>query len=151
MGRDMRYNISKTPPIKPQWGHSWMSWKLWEMCFSFDIFDSTLCNTAELFIPQTLHNLFRSIICCLELKHCFWHRGPTVYSSSANPNYSIFRILKKKSGTLNIKDPISLFKDTRHLLLCSHKHAASEKQMKSSLQKQHAVQRNTSVRSHAVS
>lgn len=92
----MRYIISKTPPIKPEWGHSWMSWKLWEMRYSFDIFDSTLCNTAELFISQMLHNFFRSIICCFELKHCFWHRGPTVYSSSANPNYSIFRILKKK-------------------------------------------------------
>lgn len=69
----------------------------------------------------------------------------------SKPKLQYFQNIEKKSGTLNIKDPISLFKNTRHLLLCSHKHAVSEKQMKSSLQKQHAVQRNTSVKRHAVS
>lgn len=52
------------------------------------------------------------------------------------PNYSIFppkKWKKEKSGAPNIKDPISLFKDTRHLLLCSHKHAVSQKQMESSI------------------
>lgn len=38
----------------------------------------------------------------------------------------------KKNSTLNIKDPISLFKDTWRLLLSSHKHAVSQKQIESS-------------------
>lgn len=38
---------------------------------------------------------------------------------------------KKRSATPNIKDPVGLFKDTRHLLLGSYKHAASQRQMES--------------------
>lgn len=49
------------------------------------------------------------------------------------PNYSIFSNWeKKKNSTPNIKDAISLFRDTWRLLLSSHKHAVSQKQIESS-------------------
>lgn len=88
----------------------------------------------KLLIFKLRHNLLRSLLYCSVLK-CFWNRGPTVYSSSANTKLQYFQKLlkKKKSGTRNIKGPITLFKDTRHLLLCSHKHEVSQKQMESSI------------------
>ena len=103
--------------------------------FSPHIFGSNCKNLVESLIFKLLHNLLRSLLYCSVLKCCFQNRGPTACSSSANTELQYFQKLpnKKKSGTLNIKDPISLFKDTRHLLLCSHKHTVSQKQMESSV------------------
>lgn len=92
---------------------------------AFNLTSLTLKNIVELF--NRLHNLL------LRVKTHFWLRGPTVYSSSANPKLQYFQKLGgKKNSTLNIKDPISLFKDTWRLLLSSHKHAVSQKQIESS-------------------
>lgn len=55
-----------------------------------------------------LHNSFRSLVCCSVLKHCFWHRGPTVHSSSANPKLQYFQKLrgeKKKKWYSEYKRP----------------------------------------------
>lgn len=69
---------------------------------------------------------------------------------------------RKKSGTLNIKDPISLFKDTQRLLLCLRRwdgvgsggwgRAASQRQLESGVLTEAACGvRNTSVKRHAAS
>lgn len=85
-----------------------------------------------------LYNSQRSFHCCLVLKILFlvsWANCVQLFSKHQTTVFSEIakRRRRKKSGTLNIKDPISLFKDTRHLLLCSYKHAVSQKQMESSI------------------
>lgn len=78
----------------------------------------------------------------------WWANSARLFSKPQTTAFSETAKKKKKSGTLNIKDPISLFKDTRHLLLCSHKHAASQKQMESSVLTEAACgARNTRVKS----
>lgn len=82
---------------------------------------------------KTLQNcLRRCIICCWELKHISSFMGQLYTALQQTPNYSIFSNWGEKNSTPNIKDAISLFKDTWRLLLSSHKHAASQNQIESS-------------------
>lgn len=81
-----------------------------------------------------------------------WANSAQLFSKPQTTVFSEIAEKRKKSGTPNIKDPISLFKDTRHLLLCSHKHAVSQKQMESSVLTEAACgARNTSVKRHVAS
>lgn len=77
-----------------------------------------------------LHNLLLRVKTFL----ASWANCVQLFSKSQTTVFSEIGggVVCEKNSTLNIKDPISLFKDTWRLLLSSHKHAVSQKQIESS-------------------
>lgn len=77
-----------------------------------------------------LHNLLLRVKTFL----ASWANCVQLFSKSQTTVFSEIGggVCVEKNSTLNIKDPISLFKDTWRLLLSSHKHAVSQKQIESS-------------------
>lgn len=80
-------------------------------------------NLARLLIFKLLHNLLRILLYCVKMLF-LWANCVQLFSK--HQTTAFLEIATKKSGTPNIKDPISLFKDTQHPLLGSHKHAVSQ-------------------------
>lgn len=72
---------------------------------AFNLTSLTLKNIEELF--NRLHNLL------LRVKTHFWRRGPTVYSSSANPKLQYFQKLGGKKQHSEYKRPHQFIQ--RHL------------------------------------
>lgn len=102
-------------------------------------------SSVPLCVKNTVSNIVSQLCAALQ-------QTPQTNSISQKLRSEKKKNKEKKSGTRNIKDPISLFKDTQHLLLCSHKRAASQRQMESGVLTEAACgARNTSVKRRGAS